>query len=690
MIKRRWKVFKIQGGRIGSRSGLIWPNLLPFAFCPSPFNKAIRRLTFLFFLLIVSCAPPPHRAKRIPKPPKRIIYPTPRETFLYQEGKSAFEVGKTTLAMEKLEQFIRKNPESELTDDAMFLMGQIFLKRENPYEALRYFQKIEQNFPGSNTIEEAVYGQSYCLYRLKEFERSKEVLDRLFSSFPLLAPLYIRAKTLEGHLCILKKKVLCGIRAYLSARSKATNPTEKSVLDAFIEKAIFGIDERPVLRDIIREHPGDIAGGVARVRLAEVLILQKKYKEAKEILTSSLVNRLPDVLRQKVKALLTKIKRAFIKKISIGCLLPLTGKRAPFGVRALKGVLLAAEAFQANPKNINITLMVRDTKGKPERAGEMAGELINTCHVRAIVGPMFLDTTKAALQQIQESPVPLISLSQAEGVPELGRDVFRNCLTPAQQIRTLVNYLTVTLHIQTAAILYPRTPFGLRYMKLFWDRFTEAGGEVRGAESYLPSDTDFGTPIKKLIGLYYTKERWERGNTPLDDEGKFAPVIDFETLFIPDIYSKVILIAPQLAFYDVSGVTLTGINTWNAPELIREGKKYVRGAIFTDGFFPRGSSPTVRLFVRDFKAIYNETPEILAAQAYDAAKLLVRLFKQYSIDDTDRLEELLREDTGYHGVSGLRYFDASGEAVREVLVLTVTRRGIVPVFTSPSPIPSSP
>lgn len=642
-------------------------------------------LFFLFSALFFSCAPPSYRPKKAPPPPKRITYPPPKSSFLYLEGKAAFDRDNTSLALKKLDQFIKLNPVSEFTDDAMFIVGQIYLKRENPYEALRYFQKMEKIFPGSNTIEEAVYGQAYCWYKLKNFKRSKDALERLFSSFPLSDSLYVRAQTLKGHLCVVEKQVVCGVQAYLSARARTANSSERAVLDSFIVKVIFRIKDVGVVEDIIDEHQGDMAGDAAKVRLAEILTFQKDYKKVREILTPSFIEQLPDVLRQKAEGLLAKLKRAFIKKITIGCLLPLTGKRAPFGIRALKGTLLAAEAFQTNPKNLEITLEVRDTKGIPEMAAKMARELVETYHVKAIVGPMFLDTTEAAVQQLQGIPVPLISLSQADGVPELGEHVFRNCLTPAQQIQALVRYLTGTLNIRTAAILFPQTPFGLRYMKLFWEKFTEAGGEIRGAESYLPTDTDFGTPIKKLIGLYYTKERWERGDTPLEEGEKFSPVIDFKALFIPDTYGKVVLIAPQLAFYDVLGVTLAGINTWDSPELFKEGKQFVRGSVFTDGFSPRDPAPAVRAFVADFKAIYDETPEILAAQAYDATWILVSLFKRYSIDDIKELEEKLREDTGFHGVSGLRYFDVNGEAKRDVIIMTVTRKGVSPVSLSPSP-----
>ena len=605
--------------------------------------------------------------------------------MLFEEGRKAFKHDNTILALEKLKQFVKLNPSSTLTDDALFIVGQIYLKRDNPYEALKYFQKIERDFPGSNTFVMALYGEAYCWYRLKDLERSGEALDRLFVYVPLPDSLYVRAETLKGHLCILKKKVRCGIQAYLQARTRTNNSTTLSVLDSFIEKVIFDIQNPKLLREVMDSHPEDIAGDASRVRLAEVLTQRKDFKDAKKLLPPTFVMNLPETLRHKAREILAMLKRAFIRKLTIGCLLPLSGPRAPFGLRALKGILLATRAFDLTPTDLDITLLIKDTKGHPKTASKMAKELIESSHVQAIVGPMFMDTTKAAVEQLHDIHVPLISLSQADGIPELGPYVFRNCLTPEQQVQTLVRFITQALNFHTAAILYPKNPFGMKYMRLFWETFEKAGGEIRGAESYHPTDTDFGTQIKKLVGIYYTKERWGRGDTP-NSEGKFSPVIDFKVLFIPDVYNRVVLIAPQLAFYDVVGITPAGINTWNDPKLIKEGGRYVKGAVFTDGFFPGSNVPAIKRFVKAFRATFNETPEILAAQAYDATRFFIRAFKQTPGDDMEKLKNTLERDSGYHGVSGLRYFDENGEAIRDVLILTVTHNRIVPfpLVTPPS------
>jgi len=640
----------------------------------------------LWFAVLAACAGPSYKSVYAPTA-KGVEESAPaRGFYLFEEGKVAFENNDLSKALEKFDAFLKKNPATRLTDDALFFTGEIYLKRENPYEAQRYFQKIVEGFPGSNHIQEALYGQAYCWFKLDDLLRSRDALDKLEDSFTLSGSLFVRAQTLKGHICIRQKKIACGVNAYLAALSKAGTRTAKDILTSFLEKVILSTENTTLLEAWNDAHPQDVVGRLARLRLAEVYLRKSEFGEAKGLITPDLVDQLPEGARTRAHTALKTLKQHFIRKIALGCLLPLSGKRAPFGRRALKGLLLATEAFSDIPEEVAITLFVKDSGGKPAGVGEKVQELIVENHVQAIIGPMFLDTTRAAVEALQASPVPLISLSQAKGVPALGNAVFRNCLTPEQQVQRLVTYLFREKHFQTAAILYPKTPLGQRYMRLFWKAFVAAGGEIRGAEMYVSSDTDFAEPIKKLVGVYYTDERWQRGDIPLetkDDEKTFAPVIDFDALFIPDIYSRIVLIAPQLAFHDILGITLAGVNTWNAPELISEGGRYVRGAVFPDGFSRKVTSPFVKKFVAGFEATFDEKPEILAAQAYDAAKLIVSISKTFPVKTPQELTEKLTADTGYHGVSGLRYFETGGEAVRDVLVLTVTRKGIVPAPTLP-------
>ena len=150
----------------------------------------------------------------------------------------------------------------------------------------------------------------------------------------------------------------------------------------------------------------------------------------------------------------------------------------------------------------------------------------------------------------------------------------------------------------------------------------------------------------------------------------------YDALFIPGIYDKVGLIIPQLAFYNIEGISLLGTNGWNSPELIKMGGKFLKSVYFVDGFFSNSNQIRVRRFVEQFKNNYGETPSNLSAQAYDAAGII---FKSINSGANNRLKlkESLIKVKNYPGVTGKTSLLESGDSEKNIFALTVRNNKIV-------------
>ena len=59
----------------------------------------------------------------------------------------------------------------------------------------------------------------------------------------------------------------------------------------------------------------------------------------------------------------------------------------------------------------------------------------------------------------------------------------------------------------------------------------------------------------------------------------------------------------------------------------RSFRRYAEGAVFPDGFAPENTDPAVRAMVEAYRSAYQEDPDILAAQAYDATQMVLSLIK---------------------------------------------------------------
>jgi branched-chain amino acid transport system substrate-binding protein len=150
-------------------------------------------------------------------------------------------------------------------------------------------------------------------------------------------------------------------------------------------------------------------------------------------------------------------------------------------------------------------LIVRDTGGSPEKALAELETLVNTEKVAGVIGPLSSKTATVVSQKAQELGVPIVTLTQRSDIVETGDMVFRNFLTPAQEIDSLVQMATVQLGLKRFGILYPDNTYGRFCMNLFWDRLDEMGGSVTAVEAYPPDGTDFADQIKKMVGLYYPR-----------------------------------------------------------------------------------------------------------------------------------------------------------------------------------------
>lgn len=358
--------------------------------------------------------------------------------------------------------------------------------------------------------------------------------------------------------------------------------------------------------------------------------------------------------------------------VSIGCILPLTGRYAAYGAGALDAILLAAGVFDA-AKETPIRLLIEDSCSEPAVAAAAVGKLA-AAGVTSILGPLGSQEALEAAKEAQQLRVPILTLTQREGITAIGDQVFRNFLTAAAQVRTVVHYAQAGIGLRRFAVLYPDDLYGQEMARLFREEVLRKGGEIKALRPYKPDQVDFGEEIRTLAGL-------PSATAPPDPAMIFPPkpTPGFEALFIPDSAQRIATIVPQLAYHDITGIRLLGTSGWDSPELLKADPELLQGAIFVNGFFPNSVRPEVNRFVESFYIAYEREPDTMEALVYDAARIAVRLAiaPGGSVRETFR-QRLLQVD-GYQGVTGKTSFPASRDAEKELFILTVRDGQIIQV-----------
>ncbi len=389
--------------------------------------------------------------------------------------------------------------------------------------------------------------------------------------------------------------------------------------------------------------------------------------------------------------LVEKIKESMFERDTIGCLLPLTGKYAIFGQRALTGIQMAIEEL-SNTYSKQFKIIIIDTKADPEIAAQGVRKL-HEKNVAGIIGPL-LSVEQAGIEA-QKLKIPLIALTQKTDFPLLGDYLFANFITPKMQVQTLGAYLFQELGIKKVAILYPDEKYGKIYMELFWDIVDQYSGEIVGVESYDGKKTDFKEPIQRLTGEYYPIPDFLKPEPielesiqflPFDtlkdlkeeEEGKIE--IDFEALFIPDSPSIVNMILPQLAYNDATDIYLVGTNVWHHKSLLKDAKGYNKKAVISDGFFNNSQNPVVIEFTDKFESMFDIKPKFLEAISYDTASMLLTFAMDEYIDSREELKDSLQGRRIFEGVTGNTIFDENGIAHRQLFLMTIKNNKFVEII----------
>lgn len=341
---------------------------------------------------------------------------------------------------------------------------------------------------------------------------------------------------------------------------------------------------------------------------------------------------------------------------AVGVLLPLSGRYAPFGQEVQRGLELARAS---HPVAGPVRFVYRDTVAEGAAVPLLVEELAARPEQLAIIGPLTSGDAVTAAARAEQERIPLLLLASHEG--PTGSFVFRNALTVAAQTRALAEFAAGE-RLQHFAILHPAT----RYGELSADHFQAAverhGGQVVARQSYPAGTVDLRQQLQRLAAAARRS-------------GSGPP----EALFLPDDARQVAQILPQLAFSRLDQLQLLGTSGWNDPELVRMAGPLSEGAVFVDGFFTGSRWPEVADFVARFQAAYGVPPSILAAQGYDAARMLLTVLSRADVRDRATVRQALGALRDFPGVTGRTRFGLTGEAEKTLFLLQVQDGAVVQI-----------
>jgi len=569
-------------------------------------------------------------------------------------------------ATKTVESYFNRFPSSRHRDRALFLLGEMRLLQRDFSRALSYYKDIIEKYPSSSFIIQARYRLGQCYFELKEYDPAIANLeDKSKLTDPALRK---RSSEMLSSAYLATKRYIPAAKEFAALAETAPNEKQKTGYRETIREIV----EKNLTEDELRSlsagtaYPADIA----LLRLAGLLIEQRKFRDAIAV-SKSFLERYPshpDKVRNEM-LLNEATSRLTAPRYYLGALLPQSGQLSFFGDRVLKGIQLAVHAYNLQDPDNRVELLVKDTEGAPDKSVAALNELA-TKGIVAAIGPLLTKEAEAIAPLLEKLKVPVITpAASGEGIGKMSPWLFRNALTNSIQAAAEAQY-AIELKVKKIVIFYPDDAYGKDLARLFAKEL-ERKVEILATVAYPVDVKDFGPYARRVMEIDL---RSRKIPIPEDDAERkklfqdYAP--SFDALYLPGHADRVGLIIPQLAFYNITGMAIIGSNAWHSADLIERADRHAEGAVFVDGFFPESNDPTIKSVIDAYRSAYQEEPDILAAQAYDATMMVLSLLKDRK-DTPQMVKDGLLALKDYPGISGSVTFPGSGEAQKKLFLIKV-------------------
>jgi len=290
--------------------------------------------------------------------------------------------------------------------------------------------------------------------------------------------------------------------------------------------------------------------------------------------------------------------------ISIGALLPLTGKDADEGIRAYNGLLLAKEEINNNGGVLGkkLDIIVYNDKGDAQYIAEQYNKL-KELNVAAIIGSSYSDVTMALVKAAEKDGIPIITPTASDNEITLGRrNVFRAIFTDDYQAEVLAHFAFNSLDAKTALVLVNQNNASFkRITQVFIESFSAYGGT--SVTEYYSTENDFAPILKKYAA-----------NEP-------------DLIFCPESYkpaAKLVNTAYESGF---KKTRLLGSDGWDGYCVYINYPDAVKKAYFANHFSFDDKDEEAAAFVRNYFKNFLQLPLSAPASSYTCVYILSEAIK---------------------------------------------------------------
>ncbi|OGP34296.1 MAG: hypothetical protein A2X88_05285 [Deltaproteobacteria bacterium GWC2_65_14] len=590
----------------------------------------------------------------------------------FWQAESAFQAGQAAEALSRFLDLAYGAPDDERKGFVWMRVGDLLLSRREYQQALEAADKAVSLSRGRFLVLSSME-LKFRIYRaLRRMPEARQVAASLLAQHYVLAEpvellaVMARADASGGNLPR-------GLDEFRRAIAAARSPEEAADLRKEREALIDALASIPALREAAEEEEeAEVKGHLYLVLGRHAARMGYPGMGAFALGQAARAGgeRGEEAARQ-----LYRLEQIIASRPKIVGILPLSGKHADIGFAILTGAEVALRRAQGETSDLFFPVMRwRDSAARPEEARREYEAAARDGTVVGILGPLTGEEGYSVSMIFGPVSPPVLYLGQ-KAIPEKPF-LFRFGLTPIQEARAVLEHFS-RQGAKELLLFHPTNGYGEGFADAVRTAAKEQGIVLSKTVSYDPDTNDFTEAIRKAVGSRAFSE-----HSGTKEKGK-AMQLSVQGIVIADRWDKLFLLASQLRYYNVY-LPMAGFSGGISDELIRRGGEAVNGAVFSLDYADALPGPQGDRFRKNFREGMGYAPSRFEAVGYDGATLLSEAYRLESWKEESRpagvaVREWLPTMKTFRGVTGLFRFGPSGEMYRDLSLMRVESRRLVPV-----------
>ncbi len=339
-------------------------------------------------------------------------------------------------------------------------------------------------------------------------------------------------------------------------------------------------------------------------------------------------------------------ERRETQEISIGAILPLTGKAAQYGNWIKDAMELRVEEINNSGgiDGYDLKIIYEDDQALPKLAANTMEKLCSVDNVPIVFGSWASSSVLAQAPIAEKYKVVVMGEAISPKIRDAGDYIFRIQPDAKLYLKKLIPFIYNSLDIKDVAIIYANNDFGEDQYNFFKSEFRKIGGNILYEEGFPQGTSNFRNILIKV--------------KKVKPKAIFAPC-----------YTEIGTLLKQAKELKIDSKFIASVPFENPVNLATAGGA-AEGVIYPYHFVPDSITNIGTDFIAKYYKRYSRYPEGFAVLAYDGIRIIGEVLKKCN-NNSQCIKNELYKIKDFKGITGNISFDKYGEVTVPIFIKTV-------------------